>query len=150
MKDARFRQPIDSEYSQALGEAVFTFSILEWNAVWICERIQPGALSELNPRTAGAISKRLKALSQSLDDSEGKALLLDGAPRFADLVVDRNNLLHGRPGTDQANGMARLFRAGQPWTVQQISEVADKFSECSIILNDCFHGFLKEPVEPAG
>lgn len=150
MKDARFRQPIDSEYSQALGEAVFTFSILEWNAVWVCERIQPGALSELNPKTAGAISKRLIALSQSLDDSEGKARLLDGASRFADLVVDRNNLLHGRPGTDQADGMARLFRAGQPWTVQQISEVADKFSECSIILNDCFHGFLKELFEPAG
>jgi hypothetical protein len=70
MKDARFRQPIDSEYSQVLGEAVFTFSILEWNAVWICERIQPGALSELNSKTAGAIAKRLIALIQSLDDSE--------------------------------------------------------------------------------
>ena len=72
MKDARFRQSIDSEYSQTLGEAVFIFSLLEWNAIWICERIQPGALSGLNPKTAGAIAKRLIALVQSLDDSDEK------------------------------------------------------------------------------
>lgn len=96
------------------------------------------------------MSKRVIALSQSLGESEGKTRLLDGASRFADLVVDRNNLLHGRPGTDQADGMARLFRAGHPWTVQQIREVADELSESSIILNDCFHGFLKELIEPAG
>jgi hypothetical protein len=66
MKDARFRQSIDSEYSQALGEAVFIFSLLEWNAIWICKRIQPGALLDLNPKTAGAIAKRLIALVQHL------------------------------------------------------------------------------------
>lgn len=72
MKDASFRQSIDSEYSQALGEAVFIFSLLEWNAIWICDRIQPGGLSGLNPKTAGAIAKRLIALVQSLDDSDEK------------------------------------------------------------------------------
>lgn len=72
MKDARFRQSIDSEYSQTLGEAVFIFSLLERNAIWICKRNQPGALSDLNSKTAGAIAKRLIAFVQSLDNSGEK------------------------------------------------------------------------------
>jgi hypothetical protein len=43
MENALPRHPLDPEYSQALGEAVYTFSRLEWNAVWICERIKLGA-----------------------------------------------------------------------------------------------------------
>lgn len=39
MENARLRQPLDPEFTRALGEAVCTFSILKWNAVWICERI---------------------------------------------------------------------------------------------------------------
>lgn len=143
MKGARLRQPISSEYSQALGEAIFTFSILEWSAIWICERIQPGVLTELDPKTAGAISKRLISLAESLDGSEGKTCLLGGASRFADLVVIRNKLVHGRPGTDNDDGLSKLFGAGRPWTVDMIRDAADEFSECSIVLNDCFHGFLK-------
>lgn len=147
MESARLRQPLDPEYSQALGEAVYTFSILEWNAVWICERIKPGALAALNPKTVGTIAKRFITLAGSLSDSEDKTKLLNAALRFDELVEQRNGLVHGRPGMDAADGLSKLFRAGELWTVEKIRNAADEFSECAITLNECFHGFLSDLVQ---
>lgn len=148
MENARLRQPLDPEYSQALGEAVYTFSILEWNVVWICERIKPGALAALSPKTAGTIAKRFITLAESLSDSEDKTKLLHAALRFDELVEQRNGLVHGRPGMDVADGLSKLFRAGELWTVEKIRHTADEFSQCAITLNEYFHGFLNDLVQP--
>ena len=147
MENARLRQPSDPEYCRALGEAVYTFSILEWNAVWICERIKPGALETLNPKTAGTIAKRLITLAGSLRNTEDTTKLLNAALRFDELVEQRNGLVHGRPGLDRADGLSKLFRAGELWTVEKIRNAADEFSQCAITLNEYFHGFLSDLVQ---
>lgn len=143
MKNARLRQPLDAEYAQALGEAAFVFSILEWNAIWACERIKPGSINELNPKTAGAIAKRLLLLADELAEHPDRTEFMLCAQKFSELVEHRNGLMHGRPGTDSSDQKAKLFRNGEAWTAQKIQDIANEFSECSIQLNKHLHGFLK-------
>jgi len=47
MKGHRNRQPLKSDYTHALGQVAFCFSICEWNVVLSCERISPGALQKI-------------------------------------------------------------------------------------------------------
>jgi hypothetical protein len=59
MKGHRNRQPLKSDYTHALGQVAFCFSICEWNVVLSCERISPGALQKIvgEEFTAGQIAK---------------------------------------------------------------------------------------------
>ena len=145
MKGDRFRLAAASEYTSALGLAVYAFASLEWNAVWCCERIAPGSINELSDRTAGRVADTLRHLVKSLPSSEGRGELERAALDFQALTRTRNNLLHAKPGTAQ-DGRQRLFRDGDQWTLEEIEAVADAFTECSIRLNACLHGFLAKSI----
>ena len=47
MPDERLGMPIHPDYTSAIGLAVYCFASLEWNAVWYCEQIEPGASTAL-------------------------------------------------------------------------------------------------------
>ncbi|TXI09602.1 MAG: hypothetical protein E6Q76_05290 [Rhizobium sp.] len=142
MSGERLRQPIKSDYTEALGSAAFCFAICEWNAVYCAERISPGALDKIvqEELTAGKIAKKLVNLVRNMPASKNKAELMAAAKAFADIVPLRNNILHGKPCTGP-NGEARLSGS----TVIEnadLKNAADTFSVCSIELNRLLHGFL--------
>lgn len=137
--------PIDPEYARALGHAVYTFTLLEWNAVYCCERIEEGFVHGVDGKksmTSRNIAEKLVSLCKRLPDSVDARELRSAADEFLRLVEDRNGLVHARPGTAPDGHSQRLFRHGKMWSIEQIEEQADAFAACSIRLNRLFHGFL--------
>ena len=138
MKDDRLRVPVEPTYVAVLGLAAYEFASLEWNAVWCCERLEPGCIDRIAERTARNIAKYFIRLAEA----NGNAETISAACRFDALVQRRNELLHGKPGTDK-DGEQRLFRSGVAWTEDEIGKVADDFTECSITLNSLLYGALR-------
>ena len=141
MNDARLRIPVHPDYASALGLAIYCFASLEWNAIWCCERLEPGSIENLEERTAGRVADTLLHLVKRIADSDDKPALEKAAADFRFLVGTRNNLVHAKPGTavDLTQG---LFRHGDHWTVAEMEGVADAFAECSIRMNMALHGIL--------
>lgn len=142
MKNDRLRQPVKGDYTNALGQAAYCFSICEWQVVWCCERICPGSLRKTvdDELTAGKIAKRFLDLTRNMPPSVDRERLKQSASCFAHLVEDRNEILHGKPCTGP-NGEARLSGM-KVLEISDLEDAADAFSECSINLNDLFYGFL--------
>jgi hypothetical protein len=142
MNNERLRQPFDQDYNHALGVAVSSFAMCEWNAVYCAERIKPGALNRMinDELTAGKIAKKLLDIVRNMPRSRERAALKNAAQSFADLVLLRNKILHGKPCTN-ANGDARLSGANVI-EITDLENAADAFSACSIKLNRLLHGFL--------
>lgn len=143
MKGDRNRQPINLDYTYALGQAAFCFSICEWNVVWSCEKIKPGALGKIvdEELTAGRIAKRFIDLVRNMPRSAARDELTTVAQAFAGLVQVRNDILHGKPCTGP-NGQARLS-SKKVLEIEDLENAADEFSDCSIRVNGLLHGFLK-------
>lgn len=141
MKNERLRVPVHPDYASALGLAVYCFARLEWNAVWCCERIEPGSVESLADRTAGRVADTLLHLVERLGGSAEQAALKSAAADFHFLVGTRNNLVHAKPGT-AAGGEQALFRHGDQWTLSELEGVADAFTACSTRLNHALHGVL--------
>ena len=142
MNGNRLRQPIKTDYTLALGTAIFCFAICEWNAVYCAERIRPGALRRIlkDELTAGKISKKLLDLVRNMTKSMEQKELMAAAKSFAALVPLRNNILHGKPCTGP-NGHARLS-GHSVIEIPDLENAADAFSTCSIELSRLLHGFL--------
>lgn len=142
MTNDRLRQPFKPDYTHALGMAASCFAILEWNAVYCAERINPGALSQIlsSELTAGQVAKKLLDLTRNMPPSKEREELKKAASSFADLVPLRNNIFHGKPCTGP-NGEARLS-SQKVIEIPDLENAADAFSLCSIELNRLLHGFL--------
>lgn len=147
--NVRLRQPLKSDYAEALGWAVYCFTILEWNVVWSCERIRPGSLRTIldDELTAGRIAKRFLDLSRNMPKSRERAEIEDAARQFAGLINLRNNIVHGKPCTGP-NGDARLSHENV-LEIADLHSAADAFSACSTKINGILHGFLKTYVPPS-
>jgi hypothetical protein len=143
MKDDRNRQPVKPDYTHALGQAAFCFSICEWNVVWSCEKISSGALRKIvgEELTGGRIAKRFIDLVRNMPKSAARDELAATAQEFARLVQVRNEILHGKPCTGP-NGEARLS-SGKVFEIVDLEDAADAFSACSSKVNGLLHGFLK-------
>lgn len=150
MKDDRLRISADPEYAKALGWATYAFVLLEWDAIWCCERIQPGIIPTFKRRTAGQIADEFIDLAQGnrVPSCPEKDALIKAAQRFKALSGTRNDLMHARPITDK-DGSQRLSRNGTPWTIETINAAADDFTECSGVLNKFVHSkWLKSLSNP--
>lgn len=143
MRNDRLRIPSNSDYTSALGLAVYCFASLEWNAVWCCERIEPGSIENLADRTAGRVADTLLHLVERLDRSGEQSDLKSAASDFRFLVGTRNNLVHAKPGT-APDGQQSLFRHGDQWTLTELEGVADSFATCSMRLHQALQGLLKD------
>ena len=128
MTAERLRQPVKSDYSHALGLAVFCFAVCEWNAVWCCERIKPSSLQRTVDKelTAGKIAKYFGDLVRNMPRSTARQELESAAARFLELVGVRNSILHGKPCTGPS-GEARLS-ATRVVEIVNLEEAADHLS----------------------
>lgn len=142
MKDDHKRVPLATDYAQALGVATYCFASCEWNVVWCCERISPGALGHIvdEELTAGRIGKKFKDLVRNMPASPERETLGELASEFLRLVEVRNAILHGKPCT-APSGEQRLS-GGRIWEPQDLLDAADAFTACSIKLNQHLHGFV--------
>ena len=145
MSDERLRIPVQPDYTAAIGVAVYCFASLEWNAVWCCERIEPGSIENLEERTAGRVADTLTHLVKRVAESADKTTLEHAAADFRFLVGTRNNLVHAKPGSSP-DGTQGLFRHGDYWTIAELEAVADSFAECSMRLNHAIHGHLSRSI----
>ena len=141
MRDDRLRIAVDDAYVAAFGRATCIFAVLEWNAVWCCERMRPGHVRALKRKTAGVIADDLDRLSHRRHDPVLRAACVKSATEFERLVDVRNAIIHGKPGT-APGGEQRLFRDGVPWTPDTVNDAADEFAACGASLNALLHGAL--------
>lgn len=140
MADERLKLVVDPAYSAALGMVLFSFAMLESQAIWCCEQIQPGSIEALDDRTAGNVADRLVKLIQLLPASPDRDRLVGAAARFRSLVTMRNSLFHAKPiGIGKTN---ILSRKGDPWRLDEISDAADLFAKCSETLSALLHSYL--------
>jgi hypothetical protein len=155
MQDFRLRIPGDPEYFHALGLAVTAFARLEWDAVWVCEQLQPGYLTTIEEKweenrrvqrgkTAGVIAEELRALAGRVLSVEIRGRLVPLAEEFSALVKQRNGLLHGNPGTGPG-GEQMMFRHGSAWTLKAVNTFADRCVAADLPLNALLHEYLMEP-----
>lgn len=154
MSDDRLRIPCDPEYISALGLAALAFARLEWDAVWCCERLMPGYINtiEAKKKTAGTIAKDMENLFLRVSDAHLASKIGSYATEFKDVVLERNGLLHGKPGTAQ-NGSQRLFRHGGEWTIEAVNRFSDRCVRAGEPLNALLYGEFKDgntvPLNPA-
>lgn len=141
MKDDRLRVPTDVPYLHAVGLATICFARLEWDAVWCCEKAQPGYINTVATKTAGQIANDLINIAAMHTEPSVVATLGAAATEFKRLVARRNDLVHANPGT-ASSGEQRLFRRGAEWTIRLVDELADEFVAAGAPLNHHHHNLL--------
>lgn len=146
MENDRFRIPVENEYLQALGLALYAFARLEWDAVWCCERMGTGYIHALNRKTGGDIAKDFLTRARRRHDVGERKKFIATGKWFLKLVETRNGIMHGNPASD-ADGTQRLFRKGAFWTIESLNKASDDFTACSILFNSYLYGALKNPVK---
>lgn len=118
MKDDRLRVPVEDGYVAALGRAAYVFSSAEWNAVYCCEKLEPGFVQKAVKLTAGQIADKLVSLMNKRPaTATDRQQCIDVAAEFKRLTGRRNDLMHANPGT-APGGEQQLFRHGTQWTTK--------------------------------
>lgn len=142
----RLRIPQDPDYFHAIGLAAVAFARLEWDAVWCCHRLQSNYIQTIEPKrkTAGTIANDLKDLFLRISDGVLRAKAVPFADNFKEIVLDRNGLMHGKPGTAK-NGDQRLFRHGSELSVNDVNDFSDRCVRTGRNLNALLYNELAEP-----
>lgn len=143
MAGERNRIPVDKKYIHSLGLATFAFAGCGWQAVWCCEKMEPGILREFQSKeaTAGTIAKKFVNLVRNMPPSKEREALALNAQEFLRLVSTRNKIVHGKPCTSP-DGSQRLSSGGVI-ELSEVNDAADNFSSCGDKFNSQFYGFLK-------
>jgi hypothetical protein len=142
MEGDRLRVSVEPEYCKAIGLATYCFAMLEWNAVWFCEKIRPGSIPSLSQRTAGIVARTLVQLADTLPASAAhREECRSAAAEFERIVKTRNDFLHAPPCA-APNGDQVFNRKGRIITIADLEDAADEFTACSIRLSSLLHGPL--------
>lgn len=145
----RARIPTEPGYAELLGQAIYNFAYMEWNIIWIIERLCPGYLAtqpQLHPsgKIAGAFDRAIEQAKGLSADLERQ---LEGiAARFRKCKDRRNQLLHAHPHTS-TSGKQLLLRSKASskisWDSPLIIDAARDFEALAIDAAKLFHSALK-------
>jgi len=137
------RIPVEAAYLEALGRAVYNFAYLEWCVVWLCETLRPGFLRKASKLTAGQIKNEFLGMSADFRSDSDFEDLKYLSEIFADLVPDRDRLVHGNPFS-APSGEQRLGYRGRhgdaDWSIDLIYEFADRTANASLRASRLLHG----------
>jgi hypothetical protein len=143
-----FQIPVDRDYAELLGRAVYSFSYYEWQVACILEKLCPGFLNEFTakpPMTAGRLSGRFSEILKNAHTlpPDQRQRLTEVQQKFAGLVGLRDQLIHGHPYT-ATGGAQQLNYAGgkhspKQWPQPQLSGAILAFEEGSIEANRVFY-----------
>jgi hypothetical protein len=129
--------PCGEGYLDALGRVVYNFAVLEYSVVWVIELIAPGYMEAYRrgKKTAGEVAKDFRNNVDKLKDGPVKTKLESLSARFAQLAVDRNDLLHANPAAT-SNGDSHLIKAGATkfiaWGEPHVVATATRFQDAAI------------------
>jgi hypothetical protein len=135
----------DSVYLQALGQALYNFTYLEWVVVWTIVKLSGDGFDsvpkgETAAQIAKALTKAIASTRPALPPSLRRELMkFDESYRAA--IKVRNKLLHAHPLT-APDGSQQLGTAGSNWTLEQVEVAAKQFEDAAIQGNAIFHGEL--------
>lgn len=140
------RIQVDPTYAQALGQAFYNFSYLEWGIVWTIVKLSDdGFTSVPTGKSAGSIATALiRAVAKTsppLSEPVRKSLV-KFHERYLAAIRVRNKLLHGHPYT-APDGSQQIGGGGHEWTIDKINEAAKLFEDIAIEGNAVFHGPLR-------
>lgn len=135
------------EYLQALGQAVYNFTYLEWVVVWTIVKLSADGFGsvpkgESASKIATALNKALSTTTPPLPAKLRTALFaFEKSYRKASSL--RNKLFHAHPYT-AAGGAQQLGGGGFEWPLEKVNDAAKQFEDAAIEGNAIFHGPLSE------
>jgi hypothetical protein len=141
----RPRIKADPLYLQALGQALYNFTYLEWVVVWTIVKLSSDGFGsvpkgETATQIAKALTRAVSSTTPALPDSLRQQLVkFDESYRAA--IKVRNQLLHAHPLT-APDGSQQLGSAGSNWSLEQVEVAAKQFEDAAIQGNAIFHGEL--------
>jgi hypothetical protein len=93
--------PMDNNYTQLLGKAVYAFSYYEWTVIYIIDHLKTGFVSDYcrgkKPLTSGDVLKEFEILLKDNMDQFLNKCKND----FSLLIRERNALIHAPPCTSK-------------------------------------------------
>jgi hypothetical protein len=137
----------DPVYLQALGQALYNFTYLEWVVVWTIVKLSSDGFGsvpkgETAVQIARALTKAISTTTPALPGSLRRQLAkFDESYRAA--IKVRNKLLHAHPLT-APDGSQQLGSAGSSWSLEQVEVAAKQFEDAAIQGNAIFHGELAQ------
>ncbi len=142
--------PIAGDYVRLLGYAVFMYAMLEWQVVYVGEKLKPGFVNENVGKEGGGIANAfdaaLSAASSALS-TEVAQRLEEMARKFRNLKDRRNTLIHARPitmpGTERTPGLSYEGRSGSAlWTRRELIDAIREFEAAAREANDIYYKVL--------
>jgi hypothetical protein len=141
------RYQCDPQYIEALGYAVFSFAILEYNIANIIERFRPGYVREYisQEKTAGTVANDFdQAIVEQAKGHAAEAELLDISKAFRDLKNRRNKLLHANPLTAPDGAQVLRHQALDIlWDLETVCQAAKDFEDAAVKAGSLLHGALR-------
>ena len=135
----------DPNYLQAVGQAFYNFTYLEWVVIWMIVKLSADGFKSV-PKGKPA-SDIAKALTKAIDATAPplpkklRSRLVKFDESFRDAFKLRNKLLHAHPRTAK-DGSQQLCGGGIEWPMTNVNAAAKQFEDAAIFGNDIFHGGL--------
>ena len=137
----------DSNYLQALGQAFYNFTYLEWIVIWTIVKLSHNGFESIpkgQPASyiAKALTQAIKVTKPPLSANLRQNLIkFDESYRKA--IKMRNKLLHAHPYT-APGGAQQLGGGGYVWPIEDVNVAAQFFEDTAIIGNQIFHNDLSK------
>jgi hypothetical protein len=131
--------PMDNNYTELLGKAVYAFAYYEWTIIYIIEYFKKGFVSEYcrskRPLTSGYILKELESLLKNNPNQS----FMNCRNNFSLLIKERNSLIHAHPCTSK-DGKQILNYQGSiknmihdlEWNIETIKEFIKRVDNAEI------------------
>jgi hypothetical protein len=140
---------VDPNYLRALGQAIFSFAVLEYRIIGIIEKLEPGYIDQYRASRMSALKivGRLKTAVGKIPPT-GEQLsdaLLSLHEDFVRLAKARNDLLHANPATlqDGTQGLIRQhFESHIIWDIAAVDAATEAFEIAGDRASDIFFNLL--------
>ena len=144
------RIPMDKDYIEALGTAVYSFAYYEWTIIYIFENLKNGYVGiysrNKTPKTLGKVFKDFEELIVGNND----AILINCKDTFRELIDERNALIHGHPCTSKDGKQVLNYQASTDkkihdlqWDIDKLNSFVKKNNDAEIIAADSLQRFYK-------
>lgn len=143
--------PATDEYYNALGQATFIFSTLEWNVVCIARKIKVDFITRefYTKWTSGKVNKKFIEILKSNKELLGNIYdkLFTHAEEFGKIIDRRNAFVHSQPITGH-DGSAMLahyeFISSFHWKIEELDSFSKEAEELSQKFNHILHYEMPE------
>jgi hypothetical protein len=138
-KELHTHIPMDNNYTELLGKAVYAFAYYEWTIIYIIEHLEKGFVSNYcrskKLLTSGAILKKFESLLMDNPNQSFENCKND----FSLLIEERNALIHAHPCTSRNGEQILNYQSSTKkmihdlqWNIETIEEFIKKIDNAEI------------------